>query len=88
MSTKDTAAWGGSGSDFLSLQPRISLNVEECDEGFAWGITEAWKLGEYPEDVRKRKRINVYGRSATVDAAKEAAEQMASRILKCRRSYR
>lgn len=88
MSTKDATAWGGSGSYALSLQPLIYLEVDECDEGFAWCITEAWKLGEYPEEVKKRKRLYVHGRSATVDAAKEAAEQMAARILKRRRSYR
>lgn len=80
--------WGGSGTYQCSYRPRISLHVEEAGGGFTWCLTEAWKLGEYPADVPPRKRINVGGRSESMDAAKAAAEQMAVVILKRRRSWR
>ena len=81
-------AWSGDGSCQFSFRPRISLHAEEFVDGFVWLITEAWKLGEYPEDVKTRKRIHVWGRANSMDAAKAAAEQMSARILKVRRSYR
>lgn len=80
--------WNGSPPSLFSFRPRISLHVEELEDGLHWFVTEAWKLGEYPEDVKSRKRINVGGRSESMDAAKAAAEQMAAVILKRRRSWR
>ena len=80
--------WSGSPPSLSSFQPRISLHVEELVDGFRWLVTEAWKPGEYPADVPRRKRINVGGRSESMDAAKAAAEQMAAVILKRRRSWR
>ena len=82
-------AWGGSSIYQCSYRSRISLHAEDAGgEGFRWCLTEAWKLGEYPEDVKTRKRIHVWGRANSMDAAKAAAEQMSARILKVRRSYR
>jgi hypothetical protein len=79
--------WNGSDDHQFSLRARIALWVQIWNDGWAWCITERWEVGMFPE-IRRRKRLSVTGTCATLDEAKAAAETMAARVLKRRRSCR
>ena len=79
--------WTGSDDYQLSLRPRVALHVERVDEGWAWCITEPWTLGQIPDRAHRRS-YTVHGVCSTMDEAKAAAETMAVRVLKRRRSCR
>ncbi len=79
--------WTGSEDHQFSLRPRVALHVERRDDGWVWCITEPWTLGQIPDRAHRRS-FTVEGVCPTMDEAKAAAETMAARVLKRRRSCR
>ena len=79
--------WTGSEDHQFSLRPRVALHAELTGGGWVWCITETWMLGQIP-DRAHRKSFTVQGVCSTMDEAKAAAETMAARVLKRRRSCR
>ena len=79
--------WTGSDGYQFSLLPRAALHVERAGDGWAWCITEPWTLGQIPDRTHRRS-FTMQGVCPTMDEAKCAAETMAVRVLKRRRSCR
>ncbi len=79
--------WTGSEDHQFSLRPRVALHVGWLGKGWVWCITEPWTLGQIPDRTHRRS-FTVQGVCPTLDEAKAAAETMAARVLKRRRSCR
>jgi hypothetical protein len=79
--------WTGPEDHQFSLRLRVALHVELTGGGWVWCITEPWTIGQIP-DRAHRKSFTVEGLCSTMDEAKRAAETMAVRVLKRRRSCR
>ena len=79
--------WTGFEDYRFSHRAHAALFVEQVDEGWWWCITEPWTLGQIPDRAHRRS-FTVQGVCPTLDEAKAAAETMAARVLRRRRSCR